>query len=59
MTGCVRNEPDGTLFVEVEGDRPAVERFADWCKHGPPSARVERVEVADGEVEGYASFTVR
>ena len=40
-----RNEPDGSLFIEVEGPPPALERFVAWCHKGPWSAKVERVEV--------------
>lgn len=58
LTGYARNEPDGSVAIEVEGEAAAVDRFVAWCRHGPPDARVERVEVAEGEVEGYEAFTI-
>ncbi len=45
VAGLVRNLPDGRVEVEAEGDRAAVEALVAWCRRGPPSARVEGVEV--------------
>jgi acylphosphatase len=44
---CVpRNEPDGSLYIEAEGESPAqLEKFIAWCRKGPWGAKVERVEV--------------
>ena len=40
-----RNEPDGSLFIEAGGEPPALEKFIAWCRKGPWSAKVERIEV--------------
>jgi len=45
VSGTVRNLPDGAVEVEAEGARGAVEALSAWCRSGPPSARVEAVEV--------------
>ncbi|MBU1110421.1 acylphosphatase [Patescibacteria group bacterium] len=45
VTGFVRNEPDGSVYIEAEGEESALSEFLDWCHHGPPSARVGRMEV--------------
>jgi acylphosphatase len=45
LTGEVRNLPDGCVEAIVEGEKRAVEDFISWCRRGPPSARVEDVEV--------------
>jgi acylphosphatase len=47
ITGWVRNMPDGRVEVVAEGDREAVERFERNIRHGPPAARVDRVETDD------------
>jgi acylphosphatase len=57
LTGFARNEPDGSVRIEVEGDPAAVDRFLAWCRHGPPGARVDRLDVEEGEPRGYAAFT--
>jgi acylphosphatase len=58
LSGFVRNEPDGSVYAEAEGEREALDRFVDWCRRGPPQARVERVEVEKGTVKGFKGFVV-
>jgi len=45
LSGTVRNLPDGTVEVVVEGRVQSLDRFLDWVRHGPELAVVERVEV--------------
>ncbi|GIW09258.1 MAG: acylphosphatase [Chloroflexi bacterium] len=45
VTGMVRNLHDGRVEAIFEGERSAVLRLIEWCKHGPPMARVEDVQV--------------
>lgn len=45
LGGWVRNMPDGTVQAEIVGPPEAVERMIEWCRKGPPSARVESVDV--------------
>jgi acylphosphatase len=40
-----RNEVDGSLFIEAEGEHEALEKFIAWCRKGPWGAKVERIEV--------------
>jgi len=44
VVGWVRNRRDGTVEVEAEGERGAVEALVAWAGHGPPGARVTHVE---------------
>jgi acylphosphatase len=59
LSGYARNEPDGTVLIEVEGEQTSLDRFLDWCATGPPDARVAQVETADGELVGYRGFDTR
>lgn len=52
VTGWVRNLPDGSVEGLFEGDNPAVQALVEWCRSGPPTARVERLEVHPGEYVG-------
>jgi acylphosphatase len=45
LHGWVRNTPDGCVEAVAEGEADAVERFEQALRHGPPHARVERVEI--------------
>ena len=59
LTGWVRNLPTGEVELAVEGPAAAVENLLVWCQSGPPQARVDSVQVAEGEVEGFTVFEVR
>ena len=52
------NQPDGSVYVEVEGDDAAVDRFVAWCRQGPPSAQVNHVETAEAVTAGLRGFTL-
>jgi acylphosphatase len=53
VSGWARNLPDGRVEVLAQGEKDAVERLVEWCHHGPPTARVTRVEI-QYELEGEA-----
>ncbi|MBT2559462.1 acylphosphatase [Hymenobacter sp. ISL-91] len=60
LTGYARNNPNGTVTIEAEGPTEALDALESWCRQGgPPTARVDKVEVTAGEVQGYAQFEVR
>jgi acylphosphatase len=59
LAGFVRNHSDGSVYAEAEGEREALVRFVAWCRRGPPHARVDGVEVAEGTAKGFSGFTVR
>jgi acylphosphatase len=43
--GWVRNLPDRRVEVVCEGEPDAIERFERAIRQGPPSGRVDRVEI--------------
>ena len=51
VTGWVRNRTDGSVEAVVQGESIAVETLTDWARHGPPAARVDRVEVEAADDE--------
>ncbi len=58
ITGFVRNEPDGTVYAEIEGTPAQCQQLIDWCWQGPEHARVEEVSVTEGALKGYREFTI-
>ncbi len=58
--GWVRNLPDGRVEAVLEGDRQAVESLTDWCRKGPPRARVDEVRIESRPYEGrFSRFDIR
>lgn len=45
LTGRARNCPDGSVEVLAAGAPADLAQLIEWLHHGPPLARVERVEV--------------
>ena len=60
LVGWVRNLRDGRVEAVAEGDSEDVERWLAALRQGPPSSRVDGVEVVRNEaVEGLSGFDVR
>jgi acylphosphatase len=59
LTGFVRNEPDGSVTAEAEGDSTHLDGFVEWCGRGPPFAEVERIRIVDLRPTGRSTgFTI-
>ncbi len=60
LDGWVRNLPDGGVEALIEGPAVAVRALADWCRVGPPAARVRAVVEGPEPVGAdLAGFRVR
>lgn len=59
LRGNVRNSPDLTVEILVEGDVKNIEKLIERVKEGPPLSRVQRVDVVDTTAKGsYSSFLI-
>ena len=58
VTGWVRNKPDGSVELLACGTEDTVQKLVEWCKTGPPLAKVTEVTVAEVEPQVFAAFTV-
>ncbi len=59
VAGWVTNGGDGSVEAVFEGDPEAVEALVSFCRAGPGSASVERLDVSEEEPEGLEDFEVR
>lgn len=60
LTGWVRNLPDGRVEILAEGDENRIAEFLDWCKSGPPRARIEECRIVEEVPRGeFGEFEVR
>jgi len=59
LTGWVRNLPDRSVAALFEGEEEDVEMMIQWCRHGPPSARVTELIAQKEEFRGeFQSFSI-
>lgn len=54
--GFARNDEDGSVYIEAEGDEVKLDEFVKWCHKGPQLARVEKVEVTEGPLKNFSDF---
>jgi acylphosphatase len=59
VAGWARNCADGSVEAVLEGAGRSVDRVLDFCRIGPPAARVDEVEVTEEEPEGLEGFETR
>ena len=60
VTGWVRNLPDGSVQACFEGEEEDVHAQVEWCRSGPPQARVDELVLEEGKFTGeFSGFSVR
>jgi len=60
LTGWVKNLPDGRVEAIFEGRESQVVMMVEWCRIGPPSARVTDVALFREEATGeFTDFEIR
>lgn len=60
LTGWVKNMPDGTVEVCLQGKEDAINKMIEWCREGSPSSKVEDIKIERGAAqEELSEFEVR
>lgn len=59
INGFVKNQSDGSVYIEAEGDEKELQAFLLWCHRGPQWARVDNVTANPAPIAGYNGFTVK
>jgi len=58
LSGIVKNEIDGSVYVEVCGEEIVLDRFISWCRKGPELAQVKELKIAEMEAKHFSGFEV-
>ncbi len=58
IKGFVRNEPDGSVYLEAEGDPYAMRIFKEWLFVGSPKSIVEGVQIKEVPVKNFKDFKI-
>jgi len=59
LSGLVKNQIDGSVYIEVSGEKEPVDIFVEWCHSGPPLAHVETVEVTENTGHHSGAFVIK
>ncbi|MBL7839269.1 MAG: acylphosphatase [Cyclobacteriaceae bacterium] len=59
VKGSAQNMPDGSVYIEAEGDEENLKQFIGWCQQGPPRASVSNVNVVEAEPKSFQRFDIK
>lgn len=58
VQGYVKNQDDGTVYVEAVGDGDSIDTLIAVCKEGPILSKVSTIEVKDIKLSHYTDFYI-
>ena len=58
IKGKVINEPDGNVKIIATGTREKLDELIEWCRQGPPKARVISVTHQELPLQEFDSFRI-
>ncbi|WP_236138595.1 acylphosphatase [Mongoliitalea daihaiensis] len=58
IKGWVKNEADGSVSVEIEGELHGILAMSSWLKSGPPLSKVTNIKIEEQEEQGYEDFKI-
>lgn len=59
IKGMVRNEIDGSVYIEAQGEEKNLEKFIAKVKESPsPSGRVDSFKMKEMEPKEYTRFSI-
>ena len=59
VKGWVRNLPDRNVEIRATATEEALQKYIDWCKQGPPKAKVENVSIEELVLEEFNNFKIK
>lgn len=59
ISGFVKNQLNGIVYIEAEGESEQLEMFINACQHGPSHAWVEKVAVQYCPVQDFKGFRIK
>jgi len=58
LAGTVRNCQDGSVEVFVSGEISALKDFTEWCRKGPPAAKVDKIDIHQIPLKNFDGFVI-
>lgn len=60
VVGFVKNLPDGTVYVEAEGEEKNLKKFLNFCYQGSPLSKVENIDFEfSNELKNFDDFLIK
>jgi len=58
VKGMVKNEIDGRVYIQAEGEEKDLTSFVQWLHKGSPLSKVKEVVWEEGIVQHYSEFKI-
>ena len=58
IKGWVKNLPDNNVEIRATSTEQILQQFMNWCKQGPPKAKVDDVIVEELSLEEFNGFRI-
>ncbi|KAA1247538.1 acylphosphatase [Aquimarina sp. RZ0] len=58
IQGFVKNQIDGSVYIEGEGEENLLNMFLTWCNEGPEFAEVSDVSCKEDTLVFYKGFEI-
>jgi len=59
ISGFVKNQPDGSVYSEAEGEAEQLDLFIHFCQKGPSFARVDNVSIQHCPYQEMHGFVIK
>ncbi len=59
ISGFIRNEPDGSVYLEAEGKPEDLDNFLHWCYKGPGVGRIDKVVFFEAPLRDFDGFDIK
>jgi acylphosphatase len=59
ISGIVENLPDGNVHIVATGTSVQLDQLVQWCKQGPPRAKVTAVNVEEVTQQVFMGFVIQ
>ncbi len=58
ILGSVRNLDDGRVEILASAKSELMEQFENWCRNGPPHARVDQIQISESSSVDFLEFRI-
>jgi len=58
IKGFIRNEENGSVYIEIEATQMKTDLFLEWCYQGSPLSKVTKIDIEASKLNGYKSFEI-
>jgi acylphosphatase len=59
IKGFVKNMHDGSVYMEIEGDKLATDLMVEWCRMGPGTGSVSKIHITESQAKEFKDFTLK